>query len=328
MSSRLATLAVCGYGLVVVASWLVIELLTDRVWLGTLAAFGPRWVVAIPLLPLTLLVAVTATGRRAAALLGVIGLTGVVVLVGVMDFRAGLGRAADNPLRRMRVMTYNLGAASVTGEAIDRLLKREGVDVAALQECPFYDYSLARLGWNFFYGGNLCLVSRYPFSVPDVTDPDSVWTRNTSEPLRFVVEAPTGRFQLLNVHLGTIRGGLGALSAQGWRGLPQFAVNREEARRESETARERTHRSAEPLVVAGDFNLPVESAIYRAHWGDLKNAFSTCGRGLGHTKFTSLFGIRIDHVLTSEHWVCTDARVLANLLGGDHAPLVVDLRLQ
>ena len=79
------------------------------------------------------------------------------------------------------------------------------------------------------------------------------------------------------------------------------------------------------IVVAGDFNLPVESAIYRANWGDLRNAFSNCGRGFGHTKFTSLFGIRIDHVLTSDPWRCADARVLPSPYGGDHAPLVVDL---
>jgi endonuclease/exonuclease/phosphatase (EEP) superfamily protein YafD len=129
----------------------------------------------------------------------------------------------------------------------------------------------------------------------------------------------------LNVHLQTIRGGLEALGVQQWRALPQFAHNREEAASESRAARERTKGGTEPMIVAGDFNLPVESAIYRANWGDLRNAFSSCGRGLGHTKFTSLFGIRIDHVLTSNQWRCADARVLANSYGGDHAPLVVDL---
>jgi vancomycin resistance protein VanJ len=137
-----------------------------------------------------------------------------------------------------------------------------------------------------------------------------------------------GRFQLLNVHLGTIRGGLEALHDRGWRALPELAFNREESSIESRAARERTARGSEPIVVAGDFNLPVESAIYRASWGDLRNAFSSCGRGFGHTKFTSLFGIRIDHVLTSERWRCADARVLESPYGGDHAPLVVDLVLR
>jgi endonuclease/exonuclease/phosphatase (EEP) superfamily protein YafD len=108
--------------------------------------------------------------------------------------------------------------------------------------------------------------------------------------------------------------------------LPQFAANREESRRESRSARAKIGRSpSAPFVVAGDFNLPVESAIYRADWGDLGNAFSMCGRGFGHTKFTGLFGIRIDHVLMSAQLRCVDARVLSSPYGGDHAPLVVDL---
>jgi endonuclease/exonuclease/phosphatase (EEP) superfamily protein YafD len=72
----------------------------------------------------------------------------------------------------------------------------------------------------------------------------------------------------------------------------------------------------------------VESAIYRTSWGGFRNAFSRCGRGFGHTKLTNVFGIRIDHVLMSGHWACVDARVIASPYGGDHVPLIVDLRLR
>ena len=171
---------------------------------------------------------------------------------------------------------------------------------------------MAHLDWRFYYGGDLCLVSRYPFTVPDVRDPDHVWRNGAYDPDRYQIKTPMGRLQLLNVHLETIRGGLEALAGHQWRGLPQFMRNREESARESRAARERTRHGPDRIVVAGDFNLPVESAIYRANWGHLLNAFSNCGRGFGHTKFTSLYGIRIDHVLTSDHWGCTDARVLAS----------------
>jgi vancomycin resistance protein VanJ len=184
---------------------------------------------------------------------------------------------------------------------------------------------MAAFGWRFYYGGDLCLVSRYPFTVLDEPDPDNVWRRGGHEPNRFEIDSPIGRFQLLNVHLGTIRSGLEALGAEGPRALPQLLSNRDEVAIESHRARERTRGGILPVVVAGDFNLPVESAIYRSDWGDLQNAFSSCGRGFGHTKFTSLFGIRIDHVLTSYQWACADARVLSRPYGGDHAPLVVDL---
>jgi hypothetical protein len=53
-------------------------------------------------------------------------------------------------------------------------------------------------------------------------------------------------------------------------------------------------------LVAGDFNLPIESAIYRQYWGDYTNAFSRSGIGTGRTKSTRLFGVRIDHILVGE----------------------------
>jgi vancomycin resistance protein VanJ len=284
-------MAVFGYAAIVTCLWLVVELLADRVVPATLVAFGPRWLAALPLLPLASIVAMAMRGRDRRRLLGVLVFTSVVLTFGFMDFRVGLER----------------------------------VDIAALQECPFYDYDLARLGWRFYYGGDLCLASRYPFTVLDVADPYMAYQSGDQQANRFEIEAPMGHFQLLTVHLGTIRGGLEALLIDRWRGLPQFAINRDSAALESRAARERTRRGTEPIVVAGDFNLPVESAIYRDNWGDLRNAFSSCGRGFGYTKFNSLFGIRIDHVLMSDQWRCADARVLSNQYGGDHAPLIVDL---
>jgi vancomycin resistance protein VanJ len=317
------TIAVCGYAAVVICLWLAVDVLADRAWPATLVAFGPRWPAALPVLPLALIVVVATPGRVARKLIGLVALTGLVLVFGFMDCRMGLGRVAGTPV--LRIMTHNVGGSRVTAEALDRLMKAERVDVAALQECPFYNNDMARLDWRFYYGGDLCLVSRYPFAVLDVRDPDNAWRSGGHDPDRFEIETPLGRLQLLNVHLGTIRGGLEALGAQQWRALPQFAYNREESALESRAARERTRGGTAPIVVAGDFNLPVESAIYRANWGDLRNAFSSCGRGFGHTKFTSLFGIRIDHVLTSDQWRCADARVLSSPYGGDHAPLVVDL---
>jgi vancomycin resistance protein VanJ len=315
-------MAVFGYAAIVTCFWLAVDLLADRVLPATLAAFGPRWLAALPLLPLALIV-VAMSGRERRRLLGLLALTGLVLIFGFMDFRVGLERAAGTSV--LRIMTHNLGEGRVTATALDRLMRAERVDIAALQECPFYDYDMARLGWRFYYGGDLCLASRYPFTVLDVRDPDTAWQSGDQQANRYEIETPIGHFQLLNVHLGTIRGGLETLLVEGWRGLPQFAVNREAAALASRAARERARRGSEPIVVTGDFNLPVESAIYRNNWGDLRNAFSSCGRGFGYTKFTRLFGIRIDHVLMSEQWRCADARVLSTRYGGDHAPLVVDL---
>jgi hypothetical protein len=316
-------MAISAYVVAVLSLWLGIDFLADRVWPATLLAFGPRWPAALPLAPLMLIAAMAPSRGIKRRHLALLTLAGLVLIFGVMDFRLGLERVSGTPA--LRIMTHNVGESHVTAAALDQLMKIEHVDIAALQECPFYDYDMARLGWRFFYGGDLCLVSRYPFTVLDTRAPDNEWRNGGHGPNRFAIDTPTGRIQLLNVHLETIRSGLEALSADGWRGLVNFSRNRESAALESWTARERTRHDAEPLVVAGDFNLPVESAIYRTHWGDLRNGFSSCGLGFGYTKFTKVFGIRIDHVLISDQWRCVDARVLSSPYGGDHAPLIVEL---
>ena len=319
-------LAVNGYFVVIVGLWLAVDMLADRVWPATLVAFGPRWVATLPLVPLALAVTLTAPRRVTPRLMAVLALASGVLTMGLLDFRLGLERTVGPP--QLRLLIQNLGESQVTAAEFDRLLRTERVDVAALQECPFYDNSPARFGWRFYYGGDLCLVSRFPFEVLDLPDPDNAWRRGGREPMRFAIQAPAGRFQLLNVHFETIRGGLDALRADGVGALPQFLQNREESMLDSRAARARAQRVTEPLLVVGDFNLPVESAIYRANWGDFTNMFSSCGRGFGYTKRTSVFGIRIDHVLASADWTCVDARVLESPYGGDHAPLVVDLRLR
>jgi endonuclease/exonuclease/phosphatase (EEP) superfamily protein YafD len=321
LDSRLLHLAVYGYALAALAVCVAIQFLVDRVWLATLAGFGPRGLTALPLLPLAGWAMWESRRERAWSVLGALALTAGVLLVGILDLRLGLGRASG--AADLRLMTWNVGPRGVSAEALDALLRRNRVDVAALQECPYFDLAPLRFGWKFFYGGDLCLVSRFPFTVLDVADPDSLWKHSGRQPIKFRIESPVGSFHLLNVHLPTIREGLEGLAPQT---RSSFAANRVDAWQQSASARARVSDPTVPLIVAGDFNLPVESAIYRASWGDLTNAFSTCGRGFGRTKFTGAFGIRIDHVLASTSWECTDASVLLPADEGDHAPLVVALR--
>jgi len=319
--ARLLHLAVYGYAVAVLAVCVAIQFLVDRVWLATLVGFGPRWLTALPLLPLAGWAAWEWRREGSWPVLGALALAGVVLLAGILDFRLGLRRASG--AADIRLMTWNVGPRGVSAEALDALMRRNRVDVAALQECPYYDLAPLRFGWKFFYGGDLCLVSRFPFTVEDVADPGSVWEHSGRQPIKFRVDSPGGSFQLLNVHLPTIRAGLEGFAPQT---AGSFESNRIDAREQSASARSRVSDPRVPLIVAGDFNLPVESAIYRASWGDLVNVFSSCGRGFGHTKFTDAFGIRIDHILVSASWECTDADVLSPAEDGDHAPLVVALR--
>ena len=90
---------------------------------------------------------------------------------------------------------------------------------------------------------------------------------------------------------------------------------------ESRLASEWARRSKLPSFVVGDFNMPVESAIYRKYWSTFGNALSQLGRGRPVTKATRWHGIRIDHILFDEGWTCQKAWVAADLIAVGHVRL-------
>jgi endonuclease/exonuclease/phosphatase (EEP) superfamily protein YafD len=93
---------------------------------------------------------------------------------------------------------------------------------------------------------------------------------------------------------------------------------------ESEATRRWISRSPRPVLVAGDFNLPVDSVVYRRSWSWLTNAFSQAGTGFGSTKFTRWHGVRIDHVLGGPGWHCRRCWVGPDV-GSDHRPVIADM---
>jgi endonuclease/exonuclease/phosphatase (EEP) superfamily protein YafD len=80
-----------------------------------------------------------------------------------------------------------------------------------------------------------------------------------------------------------------------------------------------------PKIVMGDFNMPIESRIWRRDWADLADSFSAAGCGFGFTKISEKrgwsYGARIDHVLSSPPWLCQTCLVAGDI-GSDHLPLI------
>lgn len=76
-----------------------------------------------------------------------------------------------------------------------------------------------------------------------------------------------------------------------------------------------------------DFNTPVESRIFQQHRGDLADAFSEIGAGLGFTKYNGWIRIRIDHVLADRSWWRVARADVGDDFGSDHRPLITDLVL-
>ncbi len=321
-------LSIAHLGAVALA-WLAIGF-GDRSWPATLLLFGPRWALAIPLAALAP-AALAVRSARALAVQAAAAALAAWPLMGLCLSPKGLGDALGpdaSPGRDLRIMSHNLGGRLVrpTSPALLSVLERVRPDVVALQECiPAEEGVLAIEGWHAHAEDQICLLSRFPIRRVDARDRKDVWDRGGSGAIvRYEIETPRGIVDVVDVHLETVREGLSALRH---RDLGEFEENLRERRWESSLARAWTRRAAGPVLVAGDFNMPVESAIYREEWGELANAFGEAGLGWGWTKRSRWLGVRIDHVLASPELECLGAWVGPET-GSDHLPIIADYRLR
>jgi endonuclease/exonuclease/phosphatase (EEP) superfamily protein YafD len=88
--------------------------------------------------------------------------------------------------------------------------------------------------------------------------------------------------------------------------------------------------AAQPLLVAGDFNITPWSSFYREFVRDSQLHDADLGQGLQASwpsVLGPLLGIRIDHCLHSPHWQTIATRTGPEL-GSDHLPVIADLQLR
>lgn len=333
MRSALAG-AVALYLATVLAAWALLWGLGDRHWIATPLLFGGRWVL---LLPLAVLVPLAAARRRRRRLLLALAAAALVVLGPIMGGETGWRRLLPVPEGTgFRVVTYNVGSAE--NGAVDvayrlhRILGDWQADVVAFQECGYYlGQAIRRLeGWASDVRGELCLLSRHP--IIDVAELDretlrQVWRHQLrqdggGEAIRYTLATPAGPVALTHVHLETMRegvwGDIGDLPAKLQRNIELRDLESMVVRSLADDGTRR--------IVLGDFNMPVESRIFRTHWGELTDAFSAAGVGWGATRYAGWIRARIDHVLVDESWRVRAVRV-ADPLALDHGAVIADLVL-
>lgn len=321
---RAITLLGWGWAAVVVTAILVLWGLGDRWWPATLLLYGPRWPLLLPA-PVLLLAALLVQPRLAIPVVAGAGL-GLVFLMG---YRTGWrpGGSFGGPAT-LRIVTFNMqGGQNALAPDVPLALSEYTPDLALIQECAPAVDALRGLGsdWHFRRDGSLCLLSRMP--VDSVRVHESIQTREdgmTGLAVVYFLPLQGRPAAVANVHLETPRRGLEGIRYRGQSGSLSRNILLRDAGSQR-VSRWLTAQAAD-LVVGGDFNLPVESAIFRRHWGGCPSAFSTRGRGLGYTRILPNWSARIDHVLTcGGRWEAVNAFVGGDA-GSDHLPLVVDLR--
>lgn len=302
--------------------------LADAHWTATLVLYGPRWPLLLPV-PVLLVAALVVDRRLLAPIL-----VGVVVVLGpVMGARTGwralLGAPAGTPLR---IVTFNMrgGENPLWQEVVPRLAGLNP-DLILIQECleRIGEPGLLPAAWSFRRDGNLCLVSRRPVGV--VRPIDVIRTQEdgmSGLAVAYPVPLDDGSVLVGNVHLETPRRGIERFR---WGG-EVTGMSRNILLRDGGSSRvsqwlldQGRAGNGQAAIVAGDFNLPVESRIYRRHWSRCVNAFSRRGRGFGYTRILPKWSARIDHVLVCDPRWKVVAVSLGPDLGSDHLPVIVDL---
>lgn len=326
--SRATVYASWGYLLAVSCAWLLIYSGGDRWWPATVLLFGPRWLLGVPSAVLAPLAATT--HRRS---LWPLAVALAVVVFAIEGFRVPWtwARAPSGP--RLRILTYNVEDGAVAGDDLVTLIREVQPDIVALQECPADRYSAAFDGWVTVQQGELLLASRFPICGSEVlteVDPGNSWPQPIL--LRCTIAAPFGQIEACIVHLPSPRQGLQEVLDRHTIVAPSRSdtlIQQTASRsKQSMLAAKAVAKTGPEVLVAGDFNMPVDSTVYRRDWSGLANAFSVRGWGLGHTRLVSWgiwrYGARIDHVLTGTAWIAVRCWVGPDL-GSDHLPLIAEL---
>jgi vancomycin resistance protein VanJ len=330
--------SICAlYLIAVCACWLLITRYGDVWWPATVMMFGPRWLGVVP----AILLVPWIFARRRWLALPILCIAVFIVVAPIMGWK-WTWNADESRARDLRVITFNIGNSLNTGETrvtsehLRRLYDIAKPDVLLVQECGLDKDKLSAFfpDAELHSQGESCVISRFPIHKVDTRNAEDLGEFGANGLVeRVLVQTRRGLVNIVNVHLTTVRWGLQQVA---WRSDHAAAAMRANAalrRVESAVAADWINQVTSsdpavlPLVVVGDFNLPVESAIYRRYWSGMGNAFSECGRGYGYTKFEKYFAMRIDHVLFDRFWRCSRA-IADQSLGGDHRATIVDLKLR
>lgn len=310
-----------AYLLVILLAWLSLRIGGDRWWPTTMLLFGPRWMA---MLPLAVLLPTTAMRRR----------RGLPVLMGAAIVAIGPIAGVRIPWRRLmpaaapsyslRLVTCNCAGSLLRPGELRDLITQVRPDVVILQEHRFTSEAEARWrseGWETRSGERICLLSRLPIIAYERLGRSDL--DGQAVVARHELLTPIGGVQVFGLQLTSPREGLEAVRYGGWSGGAALQANIEQRTAVAAQAGRWISQYGGPLLIAGDFNMPVDGVIYRRNFSGYVNGFDQAGLGIGNTRFIPRLGFRVDHMLGSPGWTCRSCWVGPDV-GSDHRPLIAD----
>ena len=226
----------------------------------------------------------------------------------------------------LRVMTSNLGGTGKRQNNYKLLaqIKYSRAEVIAFQEATAIDVRKnVPEKWNVECMLATCIASVYKITPVDSNNRRFLGGWGNIGAL-FKVDVKGKSIYVLNVHLETPRKGIEDFQLSKLKLDPLYS-NAKNRYIEANIVKDWIIKKT-PLIILGDFNMPVESGIYREFFSQYSNAFNEAGFGVGYTKYTKLIGIRIDHILVDDHFNVINSWVGEDI-GSDHRAVFADLKL-
>jgi endonuclease/exonuclease/phosphatase (EEP) superfamily protein YafD len=308
------------YLLLTLGLWVLLRA-GDVYWPATLLMFSPRWLLAFPL---ALLLPAAALLRRRS--LGLLLLTLVLIAGPIMDYNVPWQRFRfDTPQGpRLRVLTCNMHYQASQPVSLEHLLAVTHPDVVAVQE--WYETApsayFPKNEWHTHEAPDLFLACRGPIRRARRIGQDSMDERGSV--MRYELETSAGIITFFSLHLASPRRGLYEVIHEPQRGAEELRAGSALRAEQFENLSLKVEDVSGPLILAGDFNTPPESVLFRDVWGRYTDAFSSAGWGWGYTFLGGRTTVRIDHILAGPGWRCQRCWVGANV-GSPHRPVLADL---
>jgi endonuclease/exonuclease/phosphatase (EEP) superfamily protein YafD len=300
--------------------WLFLEVAGDRWWGATLIMFGPRWLWALPLgllLPLAV-----AFNRRALWFLG----CSIVVVVGpIMGLCINVPQSqSTGPGLHLRVLTNNTQGERLDLQAMASLIGKTHPDIVTFQEwLPGRPVTIFDDHWNVILDADFVLASRFPIRTVRVSfDQHAAQRRGAT--VAYDVQTPDKTIRFFSVHLTSPHAVFRNALELKRHGRAQVTYNSKARGEEAADLRQQADAFDGPLLLAGDFNLPSDSTIFRKYFSSFTDSFSTAGFGFGWTYYERWTVTRIDHILAGPGWTCQRCWI-GPADGSDHRPLIADL---
>jgi vancomycin resistance protein VanJ len=339
LARAVVNLTAVVYLLALLAVVAALRLIGERWWVTTIALYLPRIGFA---LPLPLLVVALLLARSYRLLLAQV-LAAFVLLFPLMGLHLGGPRGATPGARPFRLFTLNTGLGkNGTGEILDRI-RGANPDVIALEEVDDDDVEALRLGlpgYAFRHLDQFVIASRFPIEA-EVVPPPIVYDGHvqSAQYAHCRLRTPAGPIRLFAVHPLSPHDAFNQLRG---RGLPYELLSGRilrsvSARRMEANTRQRLEQvralaadaanSSEPVIIAGDTNLPGLSWAF-SHWlGDLRDGFAETGRGFGYSyPAQRMVWMRIDRVLAGPRFRFLGVTTISPRIS-DHLAVAADLEL-